>query len=178
MKVHMKLAAVGLCGLLLAGCAATNQTGTTTTITPVTVQSFTDTATKLCAVVQPTVSNMQLEATLFDPPLTTNQQAQLNQVQDNVNTFCGAVASVTTQDAQGLIDATFPVLMNTIADSSLKPSDRNAVLLSLVGVKTAADILLSQYKANSTAVQVTTTPTTTTDSTPAQPAVPTTPATK
>lgn len=172
----MKFAALGLCGLLLAGCAST-QTGTTTTITPVTVQSFTDTATKLCAVVQPTVSNMQLEATLFDPPLSADQQAQLNQVQDNVNTFCGTVASVTTKDAQGLIDATFPVLMNTIADSSLKSTDRNTILLSLVGVKTAADILLSQYKANSTAAQVTTTPTTT-DSTPAQPAVPATPATK
>lgn len=123
--------------LFLAGCAS---------VTPAnqTAASFSATATKVCAVVQPTIASVQAQATLLSPPLSASDQTRLAQAGEAANVFCGATATATSATAQGMLNATIPVLSGIIANSSLNASSRNALLLSLAGVSTAANILIAQ----------------------------------
>lgn len=130
------IAAILLPILLLAGCA--------TTTADQTVASFSATAGRVCAVVQPTIASVQAQATLLTPPLSADDQAKLAQAGQAANLFCGATASATRATAQGMLNATIPVLSGIIANSSLNASSRNALLLSLAGVQTAANILIAQ----------------------------------
>ena len=123
--------------LLLAGCASTqqpNQPGV----------SFSATAGKICVVVQPTVASVNAEAALLSPPLSADDQAKLAKVSATVDLFCSTTASATGTTAQGMLNATIPVLSSIVANSSLNASSRNALLLSLVGVQTAANVLIAQ----------------------------------
>lgn len=93
---------------------------------------------------QPTISSVQAQATLLSPPLSTDDQARLTQAGQAANLFCGATATATSATAQGMLNATIPVISGIIANSSLNASSRNAFLLPLVGVQTAANILIAQ----------------------------------
>ena len=122
--------------LILTGCATQNANQT--------AQSFSATATRICAVVQPTLASVTAEAGLLNPPLTADQQGQLAKATTVADTFCATTTAATGATAQGMLNATIPVVMGIVANSSLDPSSRNALLLSLVGVQTAANVLISQ----------------------------------
>ncbi|MGS1116040.1 hypothetical protein [Castellaniella sp. UC4442_H9] len=114
--------------------------------------SFSATAAKVCAVVQPTIASVQAQATLLSPPLSADDQAKLTGASAAVGTFCGTTATATSATAQGMLNATIPVVSGIIANSSLSASSRNAFLLSLAGVQTAANILIAQAEASRGAV--------------------------
>lgn len=123
--------------ILLAGCASVPQADQA-------AASFSTTAAKVCAVVQPTIASVQAQATLLSPPLSEDDQARLAKAGQAANLFCGATATATSATAQGMLNATIPVISGIIANSSLNASSRNAFLLSLAGVQTAANILIAQ----------------------------------
>lgn len=123
--------------LLLAGCASMQGADQA-------AASFSATAGKVCAVVQPTIASVQAQATLLSPPLSEDDQAKLAHAGQAANLFCGATATATSATAQGMLNATIPVISGIIANSSLNASSRNAFLLSLAGVQTAANILIAQ----------------------------------
>lgn len=122
--------------LILAGCATQNANQT--------AQSFSATATRICAVVQPTLASVTAEAGLLNPPLTADQQAQLAKATTVADSFCATTTVATGETAQGMMNNVFPVVMGIVANSSLNASSRNALLLSLVGVQTAANVLIAQ----------------------------------
>lgn len=122
--------------LILTGCATQNANQT--------AQSFSATATRICAVVQPTLASVTAEAGLLNPPLTQADQDKLTQASDVATTFCNATATASSATAQGMLNATIPAVMQVVANSSLNASSRNALLLSLVGVQTAANVLIAQ----------------------------------
>lgn len=130
--------------IFLAGCASTQSADHA-------VASFSATAGKVCAVVQPTIASVQAQATLLSPPLSEDDQAKLAQAGQAANLFCGATATATSATAQGMLNATIPVISGIIANSSLNASSRNAFLLSLAGVQTAANILIAQSQPAPTA---------------------------
>lgn len=131
------LAAIFSSAAFLAGCASVSQADHA-------AASFSSTAAKVCAVVQPTIASVQAQATLLSPPLSADDQAKLTQASAAVGKFCGATATATSATAQGMLNATIPVISGIIANSSLSASSRNALLLSLAGVQTAANILIAQ----------------------------------
>lgn len=138
MKIRIAaLAAFFVPIILLAGCASVPQADQA-------VASFSVTAAKVCAVVQPTIASVQAQATLLSPPLSADDQARLTQAGQAASLFCGATATATSATAQGMLNATIPVISGIIANSSLNASSRNAFLLSLAGVQTAANILIAQ----------------------------------
>lgn len=130
--------------LLLTGCASTQGAHQA-------AQSFSATATRICAVVQPTLASVTAEAGLLNPPLTADQQAQLAKATTVADTFCATTAAATGATAQGMLNATIPVVMGIVANSSLNASSKNALLLSLVGVQTAANVLIAQAQLATTA---------------------------
>ena len=123
--------------VLLAGCASTQGADHA-------AASFSATAGKICAVVQPTFASVNAEASLLSPPLDAGQQANLAKASGVVDTFCSTSTAATSQSAQGMLNTVFPVVMGIVANSSLNASSRNALLLSLVGVQTAANVLIAQ----------------------------------
>lgn len=137
---YTRLAAVAAFFLsvsVLAGCAAVGSINTGPA-------SFSTTATRICAVVQPALLSVNAEAKMLQPPLSLDQQTALQKATTASDTFCAATTSATTQTAQGMMNNVFPVVMGVIANSSLDDKSRNALLLSLVGVQTAANVLLAQ----------------------------------
>lgn len=129
--------------ILLAGCATQNANQATV--------NFSATATRICAVVQPTVASINAEAKILQPPLDLNQQEALQKATAASDTFCSTVTNATSQSAQGMLNNVFPVVMGIVANSSLNASSRNALLLSLVGVQTAANVLIAQAQPAPTA---------------------------
>ena len=145
MKIRIAvLAAFFVPIIFLAGCASVPQADHA-------AASFSATAAKVCAVVQPTIASVQAQATLLSPPLSEDDQAKLAQAGQAANLFCGATATATSATAQGMLNATIPVISGIIANSSLNASSRNAFLLSLAGVQTAANILIAQSQPAPTA---------------------------
>lgn len=123
--------------ILLAGCASTQGVDQT-------AQSFSATASRICAVVQPTLSSVTAEAGVLNPPLAQADQDKLARATTVAATFCSTTTAATSQSAQGMLNTVFPVVMGIVANSSLNASSRNALLLSLVGVQTAANVLIAQ----------------------------------
>jgi hypothetical protein len=126
--------------LLLTGCASTQGADQA-------AQSFSATAARICAVVQPTLASVTAEAGLLNPPLAQADQDKLSQASNAATTFCNATATASSATAQGMLNSTIPAVMQVVANSSQNASSRNALLLSLVGVQTAANVLLSQAQA-------------------------------
>lgn len=131
--------------LVLAGCATVPPGQTGIGAVNAQVASFSVTAGRVCTVVQPTLASVTMEASLLDPPLDAPSQAKLKKITDDTNLFCNLTASATSQTAVGLINETFPILMGIIAKSNLPAAQRNAYLLSLAGVNTAAMLLITSY---------------------------------
>lgn len=134
---HLGMVVVASLAAFLAGCASVPQADQA-------VASFSVTAAKVCAVVQPTIASVQAQATLLSPPLSVDDQAKLVHAGQAANLFCGTTTTATSATAQGMLNATIPVISAIIANSSLNASSRNALLLSLAGVQTAANILIAQ----------------------------------
>lgn len=147
------LAAFFSCFLILSGCATQGADQTT--------QSFQTAATKICAVVQPTLASVASEAALLNPPLSASGSAKLTQAQTVATTFCNTTTVATAATAQGMMNNVFPVVMGVVANSSLDDKTRSALLLSLVGVQTAANVILSQQADATITAPAAPTPTTT-----------------
>lgn len=138
------LAAIFSSAAFLAGCASVPQADQA-------AASFSATAAKVCAVVQPAFASVQAEAGLLNPPLDAGQQAELAKASGIVQAFCATTSTATSATAQGMVNAAFPVVMGIVAHSNLNDSSRNALLLSLVGVQTAANVLIAQSQPAPTA---------------------------
>lgn len=134
MQIHKAaLAALFLSASLLAGCA-TQQSAAT----------FPATAQRVCSVIQPTFVSIHAELPLLTPPLPDTQQQAIAKANDAVTAFCAATATATAPSAQAMLNATVPVVLNAISTANIDPQARNAMILSLVGVQTAANVLIAQ----------------------------------
>lgn len=130
------IAALFLFALVLAGCAATGGASN--------VATFPQTAQRVCTVIQPTFVSIHAELPLLTPPLPDAQQAAIGNANDAVTAFCAATATATAPSAQAMLNATIPVVLNAISTADINPQTRNAMILSLVGVQTAANVLIAQ----------------------------------
>lgn len=137
---HAALAAFSSSLLLLAGCA----TPPSTQGVDAAAATFSGTATRVCAVVQPAIAAVQTQASLLDPPLGIADQQKLNDAAGALTTFCAATTTATAATAQGLMNNLFPVVLNVIAGSHMDDKTRNTVILSLIAVQTAANVVLAQ----------------------------------
>ena len=68
----------------------------------------------------------------------------------DVQTFCGAVASVTPDDVQSLVSNIFPLLTTVINNSSLSDNGKSLAVIGLGVAQTAILVLVPSAQATTT----------------------------
>jgi len=130
----MLLAAGLVTAVALVGCAS------------VPTQTPAQIAANICPGVQSEIDTLKKSGVF-----TGGAQATLtNQVQPDVDAVCAAGASVTTVNIRNLVQATFPIVVTAIGNSSLTDQQKLQATLAVGVVVTGINTALSLQPATST----------------------------
>lgn len=122
MKKLLLLAAAVAVSVVFAGCASTG----TTQQTPAQVASL------VCPQLEAGLALLQTDGVFTGGAANTLS----TQIEPDVTAVCSAGANVTTTSLQTLVNATFPVILTAISNSSLSASEKSkdASIITLVQI--------------------------------------------